>query len=203
MEGFPENRKRALPSQTIMNQALPVLSRASIAWFCVRTQPKHEHIAAAKLLQDSEIEVFLPRIRYRRFTRSGPVWVTEALFLNYLFVKFDLAARLRFVQAAPGVRGVVHFGEQWPTVPESVMADLRTAWGSADARTLMHELEPGDAVEIAGGVFDGLSAVVTRPMSGAQRVAVLLDFLGRSTAVELDRSHLVRRHDVRLGSLGA
>ena len=183
-----------------MNQRPDVVGDGSVAWFCVRTQPKHEHIAAAQLRQNPEIEVFLPRIRYQRFTRSGPAWVTEALFLNYLFARFDLASRLRMVQAARGVRNVVHFGGQWPTIPETAVADLRTALGSEDVRTLSQDLVPGDAVELNGGVFDGLRAVVTRAMSGPQRVAVLLDFLGQQTAVELDRSHLSRSRDVRLDS---
>jgi transcriptional antiterminator RfaH len=67
----------------------------------LRTLPKQEHIAAAQLRhQSSDVEVFLPRVRYRRTTRRGPAWVTEALFLNYLFARFDLVNSLRLVQAA-------------------------------------------------------------------------------------------------------
>src|SRR6185312_13830264 len=62
----------------------------STAWFCLRTHPKHECVAAAQLRQEANIEVFLPRIRFKRATRCGPAWVTEALFQNYLFAKFDL-----------------------------------------------------------------------------------------------------------------
>jgi hypothetical protein len=42
-----------------------------IAWFCVQTQHRHDEIAAICLKQDPEIEVFLPRIRYKRTTRFG------------------------------------------------------------------------------------------------------------------------------------
>ena len=45
------------------------------AWFCLRTQPKHEHIAAAHLKDDPGIEIYLPRIRFKRATRRGPVWL--------------------------------------------------------------------------------------------------------------------------------
>src|ERR1700690_4032593 len=96
----------------------------SEAWFCLRTLPKHEHIAAAQLRNEAGIEVFLPRIRFKRVTRCGPAWVTEALFQNYLFAKFDLLVSLRHVQAARGVRGVVHFGSRWPTIPEAAIKEL-------------------------------------------------------------------------------
>src|SRR5215471_12809856 len=107
---------------------------ARMAWFCVRTQPKHEHIAAAQLRKDLGLDVFLPRIRFRRVTRSGPAWVTEALFLGYLFTRFDLALSVRRVQAVRGVRGVVRFGDRWPVIPDSVISELRTAVGAEDLK---------------------------------------------------------------------
>jgi transcriptional antiterminator RfaH len=170
----------------------------SAAWFCVRTLPKHEHIAAAQLrLQSSDVEVFLPRIRYQRITRRGPAWVTEALFLNYIFARFELASCLRRVQAARGVRGVVHFGTRWPTISETAIAELKAVMGVDSVKILSQEFRPGDEVEIAGGAFFGLAAVVTRVMPGRQRVAVLLDFLGRQTTVELDHGQLAQSREIR------
>ncbi len=170
---------------------LESIAPTAAAWFCVRTRPKQEHIAAAQLRQFPGLEVFLPRIRYQQPTRSGPQWTSEALFLNYLFARFDLATSLRRVQAARGVSAVVHFGSRWPTIPDSVITDLRAAVGDGQVKIIAQAFGAGDEVQIAGGVFHGLQAVVSRAMPGRQRVAVLLDFLGRQTAVELDRSRLV------------
>ena len=173
------------------------------SWFCLRTQPKHEHIAAAHLQQDPEVQIYLPRIRFKRATRRGPVWFTEALFPNYLFARFDLAACLRRVCHARGVRGVVHFGDRWPVVPDAVIAELRATVGADQVHVVHDELQPGEPVQIVGGAFHGLQAVVTRVMPSRERVAVLLDFLGRQTAVELPGAALVRdgdeRHRVLLG----
>lgn len=167
-------------------------------WFCVRTQPKHEHIAAASLRQNLQIEVFLPRIRFKRLTRQGPAWATEALFVNYLFARFDLASALRGVKHARGVQDVVHFGDQWPKIPEPVIHELRTAMGDEELKVIMEPFHPGESVEIAGGAFHGLQAVITRVLPAKQRVAVLLDFLGRQTSVEVDSGHLVRKDQRRL-----
>ena len=167
------------------------------AWFCVRTQPKHEHIAAAHLLLDAELEVYLPRIRFKRATRRGPVWFTEALFPNYLFARFDLATSLRRVCHARGVRGVVHFGDRWPMVPEQVIAELRANVGADQVHVIREELRAGETVQIAGGVFHGLQAVITRVMPSRERVAVLLECLGRQTTVEVPSEALIREGDER------
>ena len=170
---------------------------AAPAWFCLLTQPKHEHIAAAHLKDDPEIEIYLPRIRFKRATRRGPVWFTEALFPNYLFARFDLAACVRRVSAARGVRGVVHFGDRWPVVPEAVIEELRATLGADQVHVVGDELRPGESVRIAGGAFHGLQAVVTRVMPSRERVAVLLEFLGQQTTVELAGEALIREGDER------
>jgi len=168
-----------------------------LAWFCIRTQPKHEHIAAAHLKNEAGIEVYLPRIRFKRSTRQGPVWFTEALFPNYLFARFDLASCVRRVHHTRGVRGIVHFGDQWPAVPANAIEELRATVGSEHIHVIPEELRPGDAVRISGGVFHGLMAVVTRAMPGRERVALLLDFLGRQTMVELAKEAVLRTEDGR------
>ena len=169
-----------------------------VAWFCVRTQPRHEHIAAAGLRRNLELEVFLPRVRFKRPTRKGLAWVTEALFTNYLFARFDLSVSLRQVQSARGVAGVVHFGKHWPVIPDGVIAELRAAMGNEDLHVIANEFHPGDVVEIGTGVFHGLQAVVTRIVPGKQRVAVLLDFLGRQTEMELGSEQLVPKDQPRI-----
>jgi transcriptional antiterminator RfaH len=155
------------------------------AWFCVRTHLKHEHIAAAHLRKLEHLDVFLPRIRFRRTTHDGPVWFTEALFPNYLFARFELSSRARDVHHTIGVREIVHFGRQWPVVPDGIIDDLRAAVGSKQIHEVSGELQAGDSVLVSGGLFHNLRGLVTRVLPGRQRVAILLDFLGRQTAVEL------------------
>ena len=177
----------------------PMHAQAGVAWFCVRTHHKHEHIAAAQLRQDPEVEVFLPRIRFQRMTRLGPVSTTEALFQNYLFARFDFETCLRRVQHARAVRGVVHFGERWPMIPDSIIEELRALLGGEE-RVVSDAPDVGEAVRVVAGPLNGLEAVVTRVMPGPQRVMVLMEFLGRQTAVELSRTHVVRQDQQRLYS---
>jgi transcriptional antiterminator RfaH len=168
-----------------------------VLWFCLKSQPKHEHIAAAHLRQNSAVEVFLPRIRFKRATRQGTAWATEALFPGYLFARFDWQDSLRLVQSARGVRGVVHFGERWPAIPGEIIRELQQAVGATGLRVIPAEFVPGDEVKITGGVMRDLRAVVTRVLPGRERVAVLMEFLGRQTMIELPPHLLVKEGDER------
>ncbi len=175
----------------------PLLAHADkegvyLAWFCVRSQLKHEHIAAANLRQLPDTEVFNPRIRFKRATRRGPVWVTESLFPNYLFARFDWRNSLRLIHHTGGVVGIVHFGSRWPTIPDAAIDDLRSAIGEDELRILDATLDVGQEVRVSGGVFDGLEGIITRVIPGRQRVAVLLDFLGRQSTFEVAADQLLK-----------
>jgi len=174
-----------------------------LIWFCLRSQPKHEHIAAAHLRRLENVEVFVPRIRFKRRTKRGSVWVTEALFPSYLFARFDWHDSLRQIYYSPGVSGIVHFGPHWPAIPDEAIAGLRATLGEEEIHEIPAEVSPGDSVRIAGGSFHGLQAVVSRVMPGASRVAVLLDFLGSQRAVELDLEMVVREMDERVSIIRA
>jgi len=167
------------------------------AWFCLRTRPKHEHIAARHLRRMEAVEVFLPRIRFRRKTRQGFAWVTEALFPNYLFARFDWKTSLRRVHHAPGVSGVIHFGDRWPTIPDGVVNDLRRIFGGDELHVLTGPPDVGEPIEIVGGVFHGLRAVVTQVLPARDRIQVLLEFLGRQTTVELPLNQVLREGNER------
>lgn len=170
---------------------------SSLAWFCIRSQPKHEHIAAAWLKKDAGVEVYLPRIRFRRATRRGKVWVTEALFPNYLFARFDWHRSLRHIQHGRGIQTIVHFGDRWPTIGDDTIDLLRKSLSEEEIHVVPETLESGDEVRIVSGPFHGLQAVVTQTLSSQQRVMVLLDFLGRQTCVEVPLDKLIREENPR------
>ena len=170
---------------------------SAAAWFCLRSQPKHEHIAAAHLRKHGEIEVFVPRIRFRRTTQKGPVWVTEALFPNYFFARFEWQTSLRLVYYSPGISGIVHFGSQWPTIPAAAIDELRSFLGQEEVHVVPLEVSPGDRVRISGGTFHDFRALVAQVMPGSQRIAVLLDFLGRQTLVHLNMNDVIQEANER------
>lgn len=171
---------------------ISLAAMSSPGWFCVRTQPKHEHIAAAHLRRAlSEIEVFSPRLRIRKSTRRGAVWFVEALFPGYLFAKFEPASTMLAVKSSPGVRTIVTFGIHAPLVPDEVINHLRSQFDENESYEVPDIVREGDEVTIAGGPFHGLNAQVLRVMSAVNRVQVLLEFLGGFTRVEIGIDKLV------------
>jgi len=160
-------------------------------WYCARTKPKHEHIAAASLSRQLGLEVFHPRLRIERSTRRGVVRVTEPLFPCYLFVRCVAADSMDQVRYMVGISGLVRFGERAAVVPDPVIEELRQCFGTEEPMAVEDRLDPGTEVTVAEGTFLGSSGVVVRFLHAKQRVQILLDFLGRTTLAEVDRKSLV------------
>jgi transcriptional antiterminator RfaH len=154
-------------------------------WFCLRTQPKHEHLAATALRRQFEIRCFSPRLRFRKATRRGAVWFVEPMFPGYLFAEFLYSSMHRAVEHASGVHGIVHFGDYLATIKPEVVAALQERAGDEEVVTIDPEIKQGQSVHIAEGPFQGLEAVVTQVLSAGERVKVLLEFLGRSVETEI------------------
>jgi transcriptional antiterminator RfaH len=165
------------------------------AWYSARTKPKHEHIAAANLCKSMNLEVFLPRIRIEKLTRRGLVRVVEPLFPCYLFVRCVIEESLNAIQHTSGVNRIVHFGGKIPQVPDPVIQELQECFESDDVITVESQLLPGDEVTMAGGAFAGMTALVLKSLPARKRVQVLLEILGRATAVEVEREAVILKRN--------
>jgi transcriptional antiterminator RfaH len=156
------------------------------AWYCARTKPKHENVAAANLSRNLGLEVFNPRLRVDRVTCRGVVRVTEPLFPCYIFVQCwsGLWNDIRYIT---GVSSLVHFGGRVPSVPDMVVRELKECFNAEEPLVVEDHMFPGAEVSIADGAFRGFHAVVLQTLPAKQRVQLLLEILGRPTMVEVDR----------------
>jgi transcriptional antiterminator RfaH len=161
-----------------------------VAWYCVRSHVKRETVAARHLLQQPGLEVYAPRIRYRKSTRRGAVWFEEALFPGYLFARFDLATQGKAVLYTTGVTGLVRFSGRAARLEDSVLEILKASMQGADVKIFEETLKPGDPTVILDGPFRGLAVVVQQVLPAVDRVRVLFEFLGQTTFLEIERKSL-------------
>ena len=168
-------------------------------WFCLRAQPKREHIAAAGLRRQQNIPCFSPRLRFRKDTRRGAVWFVEAMFPGYLFAHFVYSQQRRGAEHSPGVVSLVTFGERIAVIESAVIASLQRTAGEDEVVTIDPEIKVGQPVQIIQGPFRGIEALVTKLLPAKERVRVLLDFLGREVETELPTPGVLSSQSARAG----
>ena len=154
------------------------------AGFCLRAEPKREHVAAAGLRQLPEVEVFCPRLRLRKSTVRGPVWFTEPLFPGYLFARFAYLSAHRQVRAASGVRGFVQFGNSIGLLSNEALGEIRAWLGNGEVAQVEEPFYAGQKVRIVQGPFRECDARVVQLLPARERVQVLIDWMGRGIDAE-------------------
>lgn len=156
-------------------------------WYAVQTHPRAEEKALVHL-QSQGYGAYLPRyakiVRHARQSRPS----ARPLFPRYLFVWLDLQFdRWRPIRSTLGVVDIVRFGDRPAPLP-TVVVDRLMALEDGHGCVLLPRRpapKPGSAVVVVDGPF----ACCVGLYEGAtddERVAILLDLLGRRVRVTLE-----------------
>jgi transcriptional antiterminator RfaH len=172
--------------------ASEISSKGSLHWwFCLRSQVKREHLAAASLRQYPDVEAFCPRVRFRKRTVRGPVWFVEPMFPGYLFARFEYTTFHRQIRQGRGIRGFVQFGDRFGLLPDDLIDQLKARVGENEVVEINEAFVPGQNVQISQGPFQGLEALVTRSSAARDRVEILIEWMGRSLRAEANAADLL------------
>jgi transcriptional antiterminator RfaH len=171
---------------------MPDFSKAKEGWYCFKALPKKEHIAARLIRHEAGLEALCPRITYFKKTRRGKVRFVECLFPGYVFVRADLVIAYRHIRSIQGIRDVVAFGDRLPQVPEAFIDELKQRLDEENLKAIPEPVvKPGQEVTITEGPFRNWQAIVSGEVDARQRVALLLDFLGRQMEVRVKTRDLM------------
>jgi transcriptional antiterminator RfaH len=160
---------------------------ATQRWYVVQTQPHAERKASLHLARQG-FETYLPRYLKRRRHARRIETVVAPLFPRYLFVAVDMATqRWRNIQSTIGVSCLVCNGDEPAALPARVMDQLRS---NEDERGFVRvdtrpRFAPGDKVRILDGAFAATMGLF-EAVADKDRIAILLDLLGRKVRVVLD-----------------
>jgi transcriptional antiterminator RfaH len=156
-------------------------------WYVVQTQINAETKAARNLVRQG-FEIYLPRYLKRRSHARKIEKVAAPLFPRYMFVRIDMATqRWRSIQSTFGVSRLVCNGSDPTPIAQQVLNSLKacedeSGYVKLDQRP---KFALGEKVRVLAGVFaenlglfDGLA--------DRDRVAILLDLLGRKVRVSIE-----------------
>lgn len=160
-----------------------------LAWHVVHAQHNREGLAAAELARQG-FRVFLPLFLKTRRHARRVTQVEAPLFPGYLFVAIDAARqRWRSINGTRGVLRLVTSHDAPSPVASRIVEDLlarRDGKGyiPMPVRTMP---APGSTVRVLQGSFSDALGLF-EDVKGAERVAILMELLGRKVRVMLDHA---------------
>ncbi len=156
-------------------------------WFVAHTHPHAETKATAHLNRQG-FDIYFPRYLKRRRHARRIETVAAPLFPRYLFVAIDLGVqRWRSVYSTVGVSRLVCNGDDPTPVPDGIVEALRKR-EDANGFIKLGSRPPfraGDKVRVLDGAFTSCLGLF-EGMAERERIAILLDLLGRKVRVVLD-----------------
>jgi transcriptional antiterminator RfaH len=167
-----------------------VMTKSS--WHVVQVHVRAETKAQMHLARQG-FETYLPRYLKRRRHARRTDTVAAPLYPSYLFVTFNpLIHRWRSIHSTVGVARLVCTGDVPAAIDAAIIGGLKSR---EDAQGFVQlerrpQFAAGDKVRVREGVFTDCLGLF-EGMGDRERVAILLDLLGRKVRVVLDEAFVV------------
>ena len=146
-------------------------------WYVIRTKQFKERLVKQQALTFVH-DIYLPLFRSKSLRLGKLISRTEPLFPCYVFARFSFSKAYYRLKHTVGVADVVSAGSDPCEVDGSMVEEIKCR--ETNGLIVLREplLEPRQRVAIIRGPLTGIEAVFERYLSGAERVAVLLESLG-------------------------
>jgi transcriptional antiterminator RfaH len=162
------------------------------SWHVVQVHVHAEAKAQTHLARQG-FETYLPRYLKRRRHARRIDMVAAPLYPSYLFVTFNpLIHRWRSIQSTVGVARLVCTGNVPASIDAAIIGRLKNRENAEGFIQLERrpQFAAGDKVRVREGVFTDCLGLF-EGMGDRERVAILLDLLGRKVRVVLDEEFVV------------
>lgn len=156
-------------------------------WYVAQTQPNAEAKAVVHLERQG-FSTYLPCYLKRRRHARRVDHVKAPLFPRYVFIEIDMGVqRWRSIYSTVGVAQLIGNADAPIAVPIEVVATLKAR--EDDSGLIKLDQRPnfriGDTIRVMDGVFSDCLGLYDG-MPDRDRVAILLDLLGRKVRVVVD-----------------
>lgn len=164
-----------------------------VDWYCIHTKPNREDSICRRLTAFSDIELFSPKLRMKKYVKSRITEVREALFPAYVFLRFDPLKYFHMIKYTGGVKrfvgdcsGVAH------VVEEHIIEAIKSRMVDGYVSMCDFGLEPGQKVVIMDGPFKGITGLFLSETKPRERILILLNMIESQTRVELPKELIAR-----------
>lgn len=156
-------------------------------WFAIYVKSRSEK-KVHKLLEDIDVESFLPLITRVKQWSDRKKKVEEPLFRSYLFVYIDLTDYYKVLQV-PGVVKFINFENQPVPVPENQIVAIRQYVNDSDLHDDINydDFKEGELVRIKSGQMKDLVGRFVK-IKGKHRIIIDIESVGQSLPINISRS---------------
>jgi transcriptional antiterminator RfaH len=155
-------------------------------WYCIYTKAGQEDAVSKKLSELPGLQVFNPKMKRKKYSRSRLVEAVEELFPCYIFAQFELVNYLHMIRYTRGVRRFVGDRNGLPyLVDESIIACIQAQMSNGFVQLQSPQFSPGEQVMVTQGPLGGLTGIFVEELKPRERVIILLNTIRYQAKVEV------------------
>ena len=168
-------------------------------WYAIHTYSGYEENVASNLRQridtlgmsDKIFAVLVPKEKKIKIKNGKRRVVEEKIYPGYVLVDMLVTDESWYVvRNTPSVTGFIGTGTTPTPLSEQEVDAMMKRIGTTEEPTVTIDLQPGMAVKISEGPFNGFEGKVNEVDGSRGKVKVLVSMFGRETPLELDFSQV-------------
>ncbi|WP_103071079.1 UpxY family transcription antiterminator [Aquimarina sediminis] len=166
-------------------------------WYVLYVRSRHEK-KVEKLLEENELESFLPMIETIRKWSDRKKIILKPLFPSYVFVKVKSAKDFNKALSIEGACAYIRFGREYARVKEEEILKIKLFTQSdeiSDIETSHQTLKIGEIKKINYGSLSGLECEVLK-VNNANKIIVRIDSLQQNIIAILPSHHMVDVYEI-------
>lgn len=163
----------------------------NFGWYVLYVQPRWEK-KVFKLLEDNNLEAFLPLVKTVRQWSDRKKILNVPLFPSYVFVSINSSLEFSRVMSLKGVYGFVRFGKEYALIPQKEIERIKVLIGLkgiTDIQVKNPNLKIGETMKITSGPLGGLECEVLKN-GGKNRIIVKIDSIKQNIIATLPYFYL-------------
>ena len=153
-------------------------------WYVLYTKSRHEKFVEERL-NEIGIEAFTPKRKIERAWSDRTKMIEEPVFKSYCFAKFSLNNKID-VLSQKGVVNIVHFGEHYIPISESVINSLEIVLENQLKLSPYPYLKIGDRVVVKRGPLKGLEGFLIGKRKKNTKMVISVDVIASSASCVVD-----------------
>ncbi len=161
--------------------------KESYLLYCKRGEQQR----AKQHLENQQVECYYPEVTVEKIVRGKKKQITEPLFPNYMFVRFDFEQGPSFitVRSTRGVSDFVRFGYHPVVLQGDLIYSLKHMANIAEDTTRDELPQVGQLVEINSGPYVGINAIY-KESDGDKRSVLLITLINKQVEIRIDNSDI-------------
>ena len=161
-----------------------------INWYAVQTKPAREDEAASNILRLG-LDVFLPKMKRKKYAWGRCKAVIKPLFPGYIFARFSPLPHLHSIRYARGVTRVVSAGDMPVPLDQEIISVIRSRVGKDGFVSIGQDsFKAGDQVFINDGPLQGLVGIFEQDISDGERAVMLLKTVEYQARISVEKWRL-------------